>query len=209
VNTRPKRRAAGWLGAAWAVACAVLSLQAHAAGEYSENAVKAAFLYRFADYIEWPPEAVPATSFVIAVLDDEGMARELEQLLPGHTIQGRSPEVHRITDVAQLGHAQMLYVGSTPRSELRAVADAVGTRPVLLVTDEERGLSAGSAVNFLRDGRRMRFEVSLAAAGRSGLRISSELLAVALRVHGAPLRPDGGARGNGQARGQEITVAGT
>ncbi len=208
MNNRSLRRAAGWLGAAWAGACALLPLQAQAAGEYSEDAVKAAFLYRFADYIEWPPQAVPATTFVIAVLDDDGVARELEQLLPGHTIQGRSPEVHRITDIAQLGQAQMLYVGATPRSGLRAVADAIGTRPVLLVTDEERGLSAGSAVNFLRDGRRVRFEVSLAAAERSGLRISSELLAVALRVHGAPLRTDDRTPGNHSGWRKEITVAG-
>ncbi len=201
MNGRSLRRAAAWLCAAWAGVCALLPLHAQDAGEYSEDAVKAAFLYRFAGYVEWPREAAPATTFVIAVIDADAVARELEQLLPGHTIQGRSAEVHRITDVAQLGPAQMLYVGAAPRGGLRTLIDAVGARPVLVVTDEERGLSAGSALNFLHEGRRVRFEVSLPAAERSGLRISSELLAVALRVRGAPLRTDR------RSRGKEIIVA--
>ncbi len=94
--------------------------------------------------------------------------------------------MRRISDVGQIGNARILYVGGGGEINLHAIVEAVGTRPVLVVTDDARGLTAGSTINFIRDGRKLRFEVSLAAAERSQLRISSDLLAVASRVQGAP-----------------------
>jgi hypothetical protein len=82
----------------------------------------------------------------------------------------------------------MLYIGPGHADSLRALIAAVGSRPVLLVTDDEDGLAFGSALNFLKLDKRVRFEVSLTAADRSGLKISSELLSVATRVQGGRLR---------------------
>jgi hypothetical protein len=149
---------------------------------YSEDAVKAAYLYRFTQYIEWPQAASSDASFTIAVLDAPGVAAELRRILPNHRIKNSAAQVREITRVQDLGSAQMLYIGSAQIDRVRNVVAALEARPVLVVTDAERGLVAGSVLNFVMLEHRVRFEVSLPAADRSKLRISAELLGVATRV---------------------------
>ncbi len=155
---------------------------AMSAPAYSEDAVKAAYLYRFTQYIEWPQAPAADVPFTIAVLDAPGVAAELRQILPNHRIKNSAAQVREITRVQDLGAAQMLYIGATQVERLRDDIAALGTRPVLVVTDAERGLAAGSVLNFVLLEHRVRFEVSLAAADHAHLRISSELLGVATRV---------------------------
>jgi hypothetical protein len=149
---------------------------------YSEDSVKAAYLYRFTQYIEWP-DAVPSDlPFTIAVLDAPDVAAELRRILPGHRIKNSMAQVREIARVQDLGSAQMLYIGSAQIDRVRATIAGLQARPVLIVTDAERGLAAGSVLNFVMVEHRVRFEVSLSAADRSRLRISAELLGVATRV---------------------------
>lgn len=161
---------------------------AHADEVYPEDAVKAAFLYRFTGYVDWPTTLHPPTTFTIAVYEADGVAHELERLLPNHPVKGLPAQVRIIDNVREIGDAQMLYIGPGHPEALRTLIAAIGTRPVLLVTDDEDGLGMGSALNFLTLDKRVRFEVSLTAAERRGLKISSELLSVAIRVQGGRLR---------------------
>jgi hypothetical protein len=151
------------------------------ASSYSEDAVKAAYLYRFTQYIEWP-EAATAEPFTIAVLDSPGVAAELRRILPSHRIKNSTAQVREITRTQDLGSAQVLYIGSAQIDRVRNVIATLAAPSVLIVTDAEQGLAAGSVVNFLMLEHRVRFEVSLSAADRSQLRISAELLGVATRV---------------------------
>jgi hypothetical protein len=160
-----------------------------AADTYSPAAVKAAFLYRFAGYITWPSERESRT-FTIAVLGDEDVYLELARFLAGRQVMGFPARVKRINSLRELGDARMLYVGSAFLGNLRATLRPIAKLPVLVVTDRADGLDAGSTVNFLLDNRRVRFEISLVAADRSGLRISAELLSVAVRVQGTHHRSD-------------------
>ena len=172
-------RAVGWL-----VLSVTLWAGAASAQPYSDVAVKAAFLYRFASYVEWPPDALNAPQFTIAVLDDAQLAADLQKLLPGHLIKDRPVEVRVIHRAAELGSAQVLFVGHGDVEAHRRLIGAIASKPILVVTDEDRGLEEGSMVNFLSLDRRVRFEISLIAAERAGLHVSSELLSVAARVEG-------------------------
>lgn len=155
---------------------------------YSEDAVKAAYLYRFAGYVMWPQSQVAGSPFVIDVIDDSGVAGELERLLPDHPINGHPAEVRVISRGARLGDAQMLYVGDSFTGNVRALTASLGHRAILVVTDENDGLNDGGTINFIEyDGGHVRFEVSLTSAARAGLRISSQLLSVAVRVKGEHL----------------------
>ena len=181
-----------WLQGRWRAVVLPLSLslalwalpeQAGFAAAYPADAVKAVFLYRFAGYVQWPPAATDSTArFTIAVLGADAVAAQLRQLLPAHRIQGKPAEVHAIHSPRQVDGAQMLYVGPGYDGDLRALITRLQGRPVLVVTDEPGGLLAGSTVNFLIIHQHVRFEVSTRAARRAGLRISSDLLAVAERV---------------------------
>lgn len=169
------------------VACAlsVLALSPGAqAQSLPEDAVKAAFLYRFADYVEWPAPALQGASFTIAVLDDELVASDLAKILASHRIKDHPSRVrvaHRLADIAD---AQMVFIAAGDPDAHRRLIQQLNGYPILIVTDEANGLDEGSAVNFLLIDRRIRFEISLTAASHQGLRISSDLLSVATRVEG-------------------------
>ncbi len=153
---------------------------------FSPDAVKAAFLHRFASYLEWPPEAIGEGPFVIAVVGADGVADNLDELLPSITVQGRRAEVRRIADTAELDGVHILYVGAGMLGRTRDLRATVTERPILLVTDGDNDFDGGGTINFLESDNKVRFEVSLIAAGRAGLRIDSALLPVAARVEREP-----------------------
>lgn len=152
-----------------------------AADARSEDAVRAAYLYRFAGYVAWPDGGPSDAPFIIDVLDSPSLAHELRRILAAHTIKGRSAEVREIASLKELGPAQILYVGAGRAALLRELRPQ-GHPALLLVTAEEGALSSGSVINFLTVDSSVRFEVSLAAAERWGLKISADLLGVAVRV---------------------------
>jgi hypothetical protein len=169
--------------------CVCLSnpLASRAQTPYSADTIKAAFLYRFAGYVEWPGAVPDRSVFTIAVLGQSNVASELERLLQNQPIKGRPAVLRRIRDLRGLGDAQILFIAPVYENP-RPVIAQLGSRPVLVVTDHERGLELGSMLNFVMAERRVRFEASLEAAERAELRISSELLAVAARVRGGRKR---------------------
>jgi hypothetical protein len=180
----------------WAIAMLAVALvmfgskptAAYAAAVYPEEAVKAVFLYRFAGYVTWPESKGNAPQFTIAVLGAENVAEQLKESLAEHLIQGRPAHVATIQGLAQLGDAQMLYIGPGFTGKLSVIIEALKDRPVLVVTDQPGALEEGSTVNFLIEQQHVRFEISTAAAKRSGLIIGSGLLAVAQRVKTGDLR---------------------
>lgn len=172
------RRCAALLGALALWASATI---AHAQAA-SESTVKAAFLYKFAGYVEWPPAAFPAadTPFVIGVAGADEVATELERLVPGRQVNGRAVQVRRVREGDSGRGLHILFAGREGnwRNLMRIVQQQAG----LVVTDAERGLEQGAAINFVPVDDRVGFEVSLDNAERGGLRISSRMLAVARRV---------------------------
>lgn len=165
-----------WLcGAAWAQAVPV----------QRESAVKAAFLYKFGAFVEWPAGAFqrPDAPFVIGVAGDEAVATDLEQLVAGRNLDGRPVVTRRVgTEAGALAGVHVLFVGQRSERLREMLAAAAG--PVLVVTDQASALRLGSVINFFSEGGRMRFSVSLSAAEARSLRLSARLLAVAQDVEG-------------------------
>jgi YfiR/HmsC-like len=158
------------------------------AGIVTEDSVRAAYLYRFAGYIDWPPEDAARQGFTIDVLGSPGTASELRRLLADHSIKNRTAIVREISSLQELGDAQILFLGAGNADMIRGLAPRPGVSAVLIVTNEDGALASGSTINFVHIERNIRFEVSMAAAQRWGLRISSELLSVAVRVQSASPR---------------------
>jgi hypothetical protein len=152
-----------------------------------EYGIKAAFLYKFLGYVEWRPGAFaqPASPIVIGVIGDNDIADSLRTITAGRTAGGRPVEVRRMRIGDSLDDVHMLFVGRAESSRVAQLASAARQRGVLLVTDFEGALDQGSAINLLLLQNRVRFEVSLDAADKSGLKLSSRLLAVASSVRPA------------------------
>lgn len=182
MTARPSR----WLAASL-TAVALLAVPPLAAAQ-AEQQVKAAFLYKFASYVEWPEAAFarPDAPFTIAVLGDDAVSAELEQVVAGRTVNDRRIAVRRVKAGDSLTGTHVLFIGNAESGRLAQLLPNAATQSILSVTETEGALAQGSVINFVIADRRVRFEISLQSAERSKLRLSSRLLAVATQVRGAP-----------------------
>lgn len=156
-------------------------LPALAWGQALEHEVKAAYLYRFLSFVEWPATSFerPDSPIVIGVLGAEDVLQELAAIVPGRVAQGRPVAVRRVTDAAAAGGVHLLYIG---RGQAPQLARLPLVRGQLVVTDWTDALDQGAVVNFVRQEGRVRFEVAMEAAARRDVKISSRMLAVASSV---------------------------
>ena len=174
--------------ARFAVALAAFVLGVPAAADTHaplERAVKAAFVYKFLAYIDWPAHAfeTPSAPLVIGVVGAEAIARELDDAVAGRSIGEHPVAVRRLREGDSPAGVHVLFVGRTENARLPALAKSLQGQPTLIVTETPGALNAGSAINLVvaTDGR-VRFEVALDAADRAGLRLSSRMLALAQSV---------------------------
>lgn len=152
--------------------------------EATEASVKAAFLYKFAGYVDWPATAFasPDAPFVFGAIGNEEVAAELAKVVAGRQIGGHPVVVKRVRENEPLRGIHVIFVGRGATDRLSTLIRAAQLPALLIVTETERGLEAGSAINFVVADDRVGFEVSLDAAERNGLKISSRMLGVAKRV---------------------------
>lgn len=148
--------------------------------------VKAAYLYKFLSYVEWPPAAFGTSdqAIVIGVCGSDEVLTELRDLITGRVAQGRPLQARRIAEGDSLDGVHLLFLGRLPGPTQEPWLARWRERPVLVVSDAPQALGAVGTINFLLVGGRVRFEVSLPAAERSGLKLSSRMLGVAERVVG-------------------------
>lgn len=177
------------LTALLAAACLALAA-AHARAQegatVTERSIKAAFLYKFAGYVEWPETAAGGGPLTIGVVGSEEMAGELARITAGRAVNDRPVQVRRLASGETPSGVHVVFVGKVPGQSLDESLSALRGLPILVVTDSPGALASGSMINFTFERDRVRFEVSLPAAERSRLKLSSRLLAVAQRVQRAP-----------------------
>lgn len=182
----PQQAATGWKTRIVALAmllfafsCLALGSQPGAGTPVPERSVKAAFLYKFLGYMEFSTE--PGPSLVVGVLGADEMASELAQITSGRNVGSRTITVRQLRDGDSLTGLHLLFVGDDAAQPAQALRTAEKNGTVT-VTEQENGLQSGSVINFRVVDERVRFEVSLPAAERCNVRLSSRLLSVAYHV---------------------------
>jgi hypothetical protein len=166
------------------VAAAFLSLSP-AAQEATEQDVKAAFLYNFTRFIEWPADADAGSApFRLCVIADKGITGAVARTMQGESVKGRPAETFVPASPAEARSCQILFVGHSEIERAGPMLSAVRNLPVLTVSDAHGFLSRGGVIEFLLEHGRVRFDVNTAPARRVGLSISSRLLQVARKVDG-------------------------
>ena len=165
----------------WFSACAWAAAGGASDIEYQ---IKAAYLYKFAAYVEWPPAAFADsnTPVVIGVIGADELAAELKNIKAPLTVNNREIQIRPLKPGDSMTGLQILFIGRQESSRLKQLLDSLQSQPVLTVTEWGGAIGAGSVINFVPVDDRIRFEVSTASAERSGLKISARLLSVAQRV---------------------------
>jgi hypothetical protein len=164
-----------WVTAALLIA-AQAGLFAQSAGEYES---KAAFLYKFASFVQWPED--PAGPLCIGVLGRDPFGAALDEAVSGKSINGRAFTVQRSRKSQDLSACQIVFIAASERKQLRLI---LGRLPpaVLTVGDMPEFCESGGIVGFDLLDRRVHLRINLEAAQRAHLQFSSKLLSLAKLV---------------------------
>jgi hypothetical protein len=152
--------------------------RAQAADEYR---IKAAFLYNFAKFVEWPAQAFksPSDPIVIGVLGTDPFGDALAEAVAGKTLGGRAFQVREVADAQQVVGCQIVFVSSSERKRLGPLFIRIGNSAVLTVGEMDNFAAEGGIINFKIDEGSVRLQINVEAARRQQLRISAKLLSLA------------------------------
>ena len=165
-------------------ACLQGSVSATARGDqtaYGEYEVKAAFLYNFIKFVEWPDAAFPdaGTPISIGVLGKNPFGPELETIIKDKTVKDRKVVVKRSGKIEDLRGCHLLFINSSEQDRLPEIIEDLRGKSVLTVGETKGFAQQGGVINFIMIENKLRFEINVDAAQRAGLKISSKLLGLA------------------------------
>jgi uncharacterized protein DUF4154 len=177
------------------VACllaGVLSLTSSVAAQEprpTEYHVKAAYLTNLGRFVEqWSSRPKPSSEepFDLCVLGQDPFGPLLDAAVRGEAINGAPLEAKRIGRPSEASGCRILFIGSSEDNQLSAILAALGTTPVLTVSDMPDFVKRGGMIQFILDDNHVRFEINIASCRRAGLTLSSELLKLARTVKRTP-----------------------
>jgi hypothetical protein len=163
-----------FLGFLCCMLLATLCANAQEAGP-TEYQVKAAFLYNFAKFIEWPADT---GTLNLCILGEDNFGRDIDDI-EGKTAAGKVLSVRRIKSVHEIRKCRMLFIASPENERLDSVLAAAQGLNILTVGDTNGYAERGVIINFYKEQNKIRFEINKDAAEHSGLKISSKLFGLA------------------------------
>jgi hypothetical protein len=145
--------------------------------------VKAVYLYNFGRFVEWPSSVTAKSDvFNVCILGQDPFGPALDAILAGETISGKNISAKRISTPQEAVNCQILFMSAAEENQLNSIIEALDKGAVLTVSDMPRFSRRGGMIQFVVEGKKVRFEVNLTAVQRAGLTLSSELLKVATAV---------------------------
>jgi hypothetical protein len=145
------------------------------------NQVKAAFLYNFTQFIDWPESAYASADapFIVAVVGADPFNGELENAMEGKTEGGHAIVVKHFKSADDIGTCHLLFVPGTEDKNLTAIIQKLGSSPVLTVGESDAFPWADGVIRFFLESNKIRFEINPDAAEKAQLKVSSKLLKLA------------------------------
>lgn len=165
------------------VICLTLSSRmiAHAESmEHMEHRVKAAFLYNFAKFVDWPDDVFPDANspLSLCIVGKDPFLDTLESIR-GKTVRGRKLAIQHLARIENLEQCHILFISASEEHHLSEILSHIKTKNILTVSDMSRFARRGGAINFITVKSKIRFEINVDATDTVGLKISSKLLKLA------------------------------
>jgi hypothetical protein len=159
------------------------------AQDVTESSLKAAMIYNFAKFTDWPEDILPvAATFSACVLGDATVRAALERNGKDRQLSGRDVRVSQVEVDGKLRSCNLLYVSGVTPVQVAAIVAAVQGAPVLTISDLDDFSRSGGIVHMFVESGSMRFDLNLEVAKRSRLQLSSKLLVLAAHVNQASKR---------------------
>jgi hypothetical protein len=154
----------------------------------SESQIKAAFLYNFTKFVEWPAEVFPNRNHPIAIgiLGENPLVAELQMIVENRKVNGRTIVVINVLTPADIAATQLLFVSADEDARFADLKRVAQDNAVLTVGESPSFAAAGGAIFFVQQNGKLRFEINIAAAERARLKISAELQKLATAVSRTP-----------------------
>lgn len=163
----------------WALG-AVLPIPALGQNSLDEYQAKAAFLYNFAKFVEWPAQAFSTvgSSINVCILGEDSFGSALEAI-QSKQVAGRSIFVNRIATVNQASSCHILFISTSEKNRLKRTLLALKNYPILTVGDIDGFASTGGVIGLVMEDNRIKMEINVSIAQQNGLKLSSQLLKLA------------------------------
>lgn len=199
VKKRSQREASSKTGACGCAVCLLIGAASVVAGAvaegnrgdrngavYAEYEVKAAFLYNFTKFVEWPDEAFSsaASPLRIGVLGEDPFDSLLEETMANKTAGGRRVEFERSQDAAALKDCHMVFISRSEQGRIEEILEVFEDASVLTVGDTEGFAHHGVVINLIEEKHKIGFEINLPKAREANLKLSSRLLELATVIDG-------------------------
>lgn len=149
-----------------------------------EGEVKAAFVYNFAKFVDWPPQAFadPSSPIIIGIVADDSFGDALDRAVEGKIVQGRKIVVKRWSRDQSFPHCHILFISSTESNFLKEIFQKIKGSSVLTIGEADGFAQQGGMINLVLSDNKVRFEINQKNAESAGLNISSKLLTLAKTV---------------------------
>ncbi|MGD0909925.1 MAG: YfiR family protein [Candidatus Acidiferrales bacterium] len=186
---RRPSRLIGWMFAILFLVRLVAAPEGHAQEALPEYQVKAAYLFNFLKFVEWPDDAFSDSlaPFVIGIAGDDPFGESLPQVIIGKTVQGRDLVIRKYHAGENMRGCHILFIDASEKKRLPQLVAGLKGSSVLIVSDMARFLNDGGMIQFLSENNRVRFAINVDATGRANLKVSSKLLSLA-RVEGSNVK---------------------
>jgi YfiR/HmsC-like len=166
--------------------CLPAAISVRAQSATAEYQLKAAFIFHFAQLVDWPPEVLGPSSraLTLCIADENALPGLLENTVQGKQIASHGLNVRHLLEKDNPRSCDLLFIVGQDKKRVAALLKAVNNAPILTVGESEDFIQQGGMIGFCLQENKVRFDINLQAANRANLKISSRLLLLAKSVVG-------------------------
>ncbi|MCW3808043.1 YfiR family protein [Plebeiibacterium marinum] len=146
-----------------------------------QSMFKALFMFNFAKYIEWPDRS-NQNEFIIGVYGNDEIVNELKKLASSKKINNKSIVIKTVKSLSEASDANLFFVPASKSAHIAEVSSFFAQKPTLIVSEKEGGCKDGSAINYVQQGGKMKYEICRSKIESHNLKVDQKLISLGIEV---------------------------